>query len=133
MYNVFVYGSLKQGFHNHKILQAQEFIGRFRTAQASYHMQHLGVYPGVTHQGNSYIQGELYKVNDECLVLLDELEENGKVYQRELIEIADYPERCWMYFLVKQDVAFSEGQNKFQINAERSASHQILAWEVDKS
>src|SRR5690242_7144452 len=133
MHNVFVYGSLKQGFSNHTLLQGQKFIGNFMTAEAIYSMQHLGIYPGITRQGNQYIQGELYKVNDACLMQLDALEDNGKTYQRELLKRANYAEPCWMYFLLNHTSLFPETEDdlqKFRVSfAPHDSALQIAVWQ----
>ncbi len=132
MHNVFVYGSLKQGFHNNTLLKTQKFIGKFSTAKAIYQMLHLGIYPGVTRQGSSYIEGELYQVSDSCLDHLDELEDNGKIYKRELIELNNYPDPCWTYLLINEDIVFPETQKKFHVYAKESCPlYKIMSWELD--
>lgn len=94
---VFVYGSLKQGFHNHYWLGNSVFVKSARTNDAIFSMINLGEYPAVFTDGNAAIDGELYLVNNEVLAQLDRLEENGSVYQRQLIQLAGDPEPAWMY------------------------------------
>lgn len=132
MHNLFVYGSLKRGFNNHNLLEKQEYVGLFVTLDPIYKMENLGKYPGVTKHGQQYIQGELYRVDDPCLMQLDILEENGKTYQRELIKLANYSEPCWIYFLLDQHSSlFSKTKEVFQIltlPANDNSYHQIVTW-----
>lgn len=73
--HVFVYGSLKRGFHNHHFLRGQRFFGEART-QPVYRLLSLGAYPGMvktTDEGRS-IRGELWEVDEPCRLMLDHLE-----------------------------------------------------------
>ena len=105
---VFVYGSLKQGFHNHAVLHGAEFLGEARTRDM-YYMVGLGGYPGVLRETNNpnqaYVLGEVYKVDDKTLARLDRLEGNGSFYNREQIHIQyihDFHiESVWIYFLME--------------------------------
>jgi gamma-glutamylcyclotransferase (GGCT)/AIG2-like uncharacterized protein YtfP len=71
---VFVYGTLKNGFYNHYIVEQQEFLGKATTAYAAFSMLNLGTYPGVFARGYDIIHGELYRVNDSCFQTLMRLE-----------------------------------------------------------
>lgn len=72
---VFVYGSLKRGFHNHHFLRGQRFIGQART-RTVYRLLSFRAYPGmieVSKRGRS-IHGEVWEVDAECKQALDRLE-----------------------------------------------------------
>ncbi|XP_065054506.1 putative gamma-glutamylcyclotransferase CG2811 [Rhopilema esculentum] len=94
---VFVYGTLKQGFPNHKLLsklsksQIVKFISNAETVEK---------YPLVTatqagipflldYAGRGkHILGEVYEVCDHTLANLDDLEDEGVLYDRKKIQVA---------------------------------------------
>lgn len=74
MSRVAVYGSLRQGFHNHPLLEGAEFIGTTVTDQ-EYTMYSLGSFPAVTLTiPYSQIVVEIYEVDDYTLARLNRLE-----------------------------------------------------------
>ena len=80
---VFVYGSLKSGFGNNRLLESSEFIGDALTLASKFDMISLGGFPGVVSGGQKRISGEVYSVSDDTLSRLDVLESNGSFYTRE--------------------------------------------------
>jgi gamma-glutamylcyclotransferase (GGCT)/AIG2-like uncharacterized protein YtfP len=71
---VFVYGSLKRGYALHGLLQGQACHGHAVT-QPLYRMFDLGSYPGLVEwPAGLAIRGELYQVDSECLLRLDDAE-----------------------------------------------------------
>lgn len=76
-----VYGSLRQGFHNHHLLAHCEFLGTFNSANR-YTMVDLGSFPGLFHGDTSTIVVEIYRVDEATLAKLDILEGHPKHYQR---------------------------------------------------
>jgi gamma-glutamylaminecyclotransferase len=95
--NVFVYGSLKRGFVNHRVLARARFLGAGVTAPC-FAMVDLGPYPGVV-PGNFVVTGEVYSVAPTTLASLDRLEANGRVYQRRIVPItlSRGPVEAWIY------------------------------------
>ncbi len=91
---VIVYGSLKKGFYNHKLLKDEGaiFIDNF-ISEPIYSMYSLGWYPAVVEGGDTPIFGEVYEIGD--FTKLDKLEGHPKWYRRELIKthVGD----SWMY------------------------------------
>ncbi len=85
---VFVYGSLKRGERNHAVLQASEYRGEART-ECRFRLYAFPAYPALVRDDNNplAILGELYSVDDRTLRSLDRLEENGRLYQRELLPV----------------------------------------------
>jgi gamma-glutamylaminecyclotransferase len=74
MPHVFVYGTLKRGGENHRLLAGQRFVGEARTEPA-FRLYQLDGYPGmVAATGGLSITGELWEVDGPCLERLDELE-----------------------------------------------------------
>lgn len=108
MHEVFVYGTLKRGFHNNFFLSDAEFVCE------SYSMERFEVYtdggpiPYVTANLNPVIlprrvQGEVFRVNDLTLAELDALEGNGTFYKRRLIQVQFRPTPCWCYFIMHRN------------------------------
>jgi gamma-glutamylcyclotransferase (GGCT)/AIG2-like uncharacterized protein YtfP len=61
---LFVYGSLKHGFYNHRYISRSphsRYKGEF-TTEAKYTMLDLGIYPAVVEGGTTAITGELWEV-----------------------------------------------------------------------
>ena len=101
---VFVYGTLKKGFSNHRLLASSELLGRARTVEA-YAMYSTGVPIVIKDESVSPITGELYRVGEATLVYLDSLEGHPDWYRREevdvLLEAEDEEprmEKAWIYF-----------------------------------
>ncbi|KAF8044432.1 hypothetical protein BT93_A2426 [Corymbia citriodora subsp. variegata] len=99
---VFTYGTLKKGFHNHRVLQElmatgeAAFLGRCRTSIryplvcGPYRVPFLLDLPG----SGLLVSGELYSVSSaRALSLLDELEGTSRGhYQRRPIEVVELME-----------------------------------------
>ena len=100
---VFVYGSLKKGFHNHHFMGDADFVSEARTRDPVWLLHQFnsktkpGAYvPGVEDKGDGYIKGEIYQVDDEGLKKLDRLEENGTRYCRRQV-CFEGGLTAWMY------------------------------------
>lgn len=93
---VFVYGSLKEGFGNHRVMERSNgrYIGVHHT-DAEYTMVSLHSFPGVVLGGDTSIKGEVYEVDH--LTHLDRLEGYPSFYNRKIIYTEYGP--AWMYFL----------------------------------
>lgn len=83
---VFVYGSLKKGFHNDHYLRESKFISKAFTSHLHWEMISLGGFPAVI-LGKGIVLGELYEVNDRTLINLDRLEGEGHFYTKQLIPV----------------------------------------------
>jgi len=93
---IFVYGSLKAGFHNHFYLKNADFLGTHVTAPL-YTMISLDSYPAVLLNGSTKIHGEVYAVSDHIFGNVEELEGYPYFYNRIKIE-TDYGS-AWMYVM----------------------------------
>ena len=80
---MFVYGSLKKGFHNHHVISSSRFVKE--SSIHGFKLFDLGYYPGIV-KGSNTVCGELYIVNIETLVKLDLLESNGRLYKRIIVD-----------------------------------------------
>lgn len=74
MPRVFVYGTLKRGFRNHRFLEAASFVGEAYTA-ALYRML-VGRFPVLRDSGPGRmpVSGEVYEIDVPTLIALDDLE-----------------------------------------------------------
>jgi gamma-glutamylaminecyclotransferase len=119
---VFVYGTLKKGFHNHDIIMddTTHFLGKAYTAP-EYDMVSLGGFPGVLKDGKYRIEGEVYRVNETTLRMLDRLERNGQLYSREKIRLDGWSETPWMYIFLHKP-----GPNQTSIFTDEQ--HMIKSW-----
>ena len=95
---LFVYGTLKRGARNHRLLADQVFLGAATTA-ARYRVVDLGPYPGLVRDaaGGVAVHGELYAVSGCCLAELDDFEGVPELFTRELVEV-DGRSGVWAYF-----------------------------------
>lgn len=81
----FTYGTLKKGFYNHGMIKHLEFIDKAITCKR------FQMYPCVNFafpfvvksESNQQISGEVYRINEADLKLLDELEDHPILYKRE--------------------------------------------------
>lgn len=90
MTTLFVYGTLKRGGSNHAFLAGQRFLGTARTV-AGFTLFSLGTYPGLvpSPEDRDGVTGELWSIDDACLVRLDELEGTAEgLYRRAAIPLA---------------------------------------------
>ena len=102
-HSVFVYGSLKDDFQNNDVLAFSEFVARTRTLSARYTMISLNYFPALLDRGPHFIQGEVYRVHGDTLWTLDIMEGQGDFYIRKQIQVADYTDPVWCYFLRDMD------------------------------
>ena len=77
---VMVYGTLKKGFGNHRLLHGSEYAGPASVAGTMYS---LGAFPAVTLGGERTVLGEVYDVDESVLRSLDSLEGYPGWYNRE--------------------------------------------------
>lgn len=87
-YKVFVYGTLKRGYHNHYILENSKFV-KDHTLSRKFLMLDSGAYPVLLNadiEYSGYPVGEVYEVDDETMARLDRLEAVGKLYDRKVVD-----------------------------------------------
>lgn len=76
---VFVYGTLLKGNCNHEhYLKDSRFVGD--AVLKGYSLYDLGEYPGIKKNGNDFVKGEVYIVDEDTLNKLNILEEVGVLY-----------------------------------------------------
>lgn len=77
---VFVYGTLKRGHGNHRLLADSTFVGEDVLAGAT--LRDYGAFPAVELTLGGVVHGEVYQVSHETLRQLDRLEGVPSLYQR---------------------------------------------------
>jgi len=77
---IFVYGSLKQGFHNHRVMQAANavLLSKAQSKDRAFSLFSLGAFPALDLAKDDEtpfkIEGELYEVPKEGVPIIDRLE-----------------------------------------------------------
>lgn len=96
---IMVYGSLKTGFSNNRILTDSKLVGEAETVEAynmtADHFPYVAKFPQFT-----TIKGEVWIVDNFTLHNLDILESHPSWYKREKVEVVVKGEKvkAWMYF-----------------------------------
>jgi gamma-glutamylaminecyclotransferase len=91
MTTVFVYGTLKKGFGNNRLLTTSEFVGHATTVGNFLMLD--GGFPVVLEAAddgstsNRQVRGEVYEVDCATLKRLDRLESKGTMYDREIVHV----------------------------------------------
>lgn len=102
---VFVYGTLKRGRGNHRLLDQDgvEFLGR-SLIKGPHAFVHLGGFPGVVKDALKdprEIGGEVYEVTNDVLLSLDMLEGHPTFYERQ--KVSTKFGKAWIYFLPNRE------------------------------
>ena len=106
---IFVYGTLRSGFHNHSLLYNSKLIGKGKTKD-KYALYSFGV-PFLVNEPVTQVIGEVYSVSDKTLKHIDSLEMHPNWYKRKLISIMVNNQEyiAWAYFNVKQGNLIKSG------------------------
>ena len=84
-YAVFVYGTLMRGERASHMLEGYEYCGIF--CLKDYAMYNVSTYPGIKSKTGECVVGEVYLVDDAGIQRMDEYEEEGSLYIRELVNV----------------------------------------------
>ncbi len=100
-WDIFAYGTLRRGFHNHHYVRESRFLGEATTV-AAYALYVTGGIPYlVAGEARYRVVGEVYRVDAATLRRLDALEEHPRVYRRAEADVAmadGATRRAWIYF-----------------------------------
>jgi gamma-glutamylcyclotransferase (GGCT)/AIG2-like uncharacterized protein YtfP len=118
----FMYGTLKSGYNNNRLLQGARFLGKGITV-GKFKVAGKFSFPMAKKDDNGdLLSGEIYEVDQDHINKMDWLESNGRFYQREIIKVKTErgeEANCWMYiFLGNID-------NKDMLQAENG----VITWE----
>lgn len=105
---VFVYGTLKKGFSNHRLLEKSNLIGKASTCEKYPMFCSNGMYPYMVHKiglGHS-VKGEVYEVSKDVQARLDILEGVPSHYVRKEIRVKCNDEilLAWCYFRASNEI-----------------------------
>ena len=112
-HHVFVYGSLKKGFGNHRVLKMNDGVLLSDNVMIfGAKMYNVGAFPCITFSDNpsDVVHGELYVVNNNTLKALDMLEGYPDFYDRKQVYIYDednpaYQTEAWVYYWADEEQA----------------------------
>lgn len=86
MDKVFVYGTLMRGHGNHSYYLTQsEFLGTGEITD--YAMYEVSSFPGIVPESGEVVKGEVYRIDQDTLRRLDQLEGEGSLYLRRNVEV----------------------------------------------
>ena len=115
---LFVYGSLKKGFDNHKLLQKYakrvgkaSTVGKFAMYEDSF-----GNYPYLVKEPITKVMGELYEIKrKELLDKIDEFEEAPEYYQRKKIKVKTHKGVNLAFVYIREDEEIPKEQEPLKI------------------
>jgi gamma-glutamylcyclotransferase (GGCT)/AIG2-like uncharacterized protein YtfP len=84
-HRVFVYGTLKRGYPNNPLLEGSEFLGEAVTVP-TYKMVRTSFPVIMPDPSGKPVSGEIFTVDDATLARLDQLEREGRSYDRVMID-----------------------------------------------
>jgi len=117
---IFVYGTLKFGFHNAGFLLNSEILGRGKT-ESTYAL-YEGALPYLTDRKIHKVKGEVYRVSSGTMDYLDRLEGHPHLYKRKKIAVqldGGKTLNCWTYFWTQSqrvDWNLTDGEYKLNNN-----------------
>lgn len=115
---LFVYGSLKKGFDNHKFLEkSTKRLGKATTINKfGMFEDSFGNYPYLITKPISKIDGELYQINRrELLEEIDEFEGAPDYYQRKKIKVKTHHGVNVAYAYIRIDAGMPEDQKPLKV------------------
>src|SRR5262249_5468067 len=97
--HVFVYGTLKRGQGSHLFLAGQEFLGEGQTLPR-YRLYDSGRYPCLIEDSprGTVVRGEVWRVSEEVMRLLDAYEGAPELFRRHEIALAGFDGPVLAYF-----------------------------------
>jgi len=94
---LFVYGTLRTGEKNHRLMNGSYFIGN-TTTKPQYSILDLGEYPGLIEGGSDSVPGEVWLVSSKNMSKIDQLENvAGGLFRRQPVNLTS----CFGYPVVE--------------------------------
>jgi gamma-glutamylcyclotransferase (GGCT)/AIG2-like uncharacterized protein YtfP len=81
---VFVYGSLRKGMHNHRVMGSSKLLAE--ATLTGFDMYQVSSFPAIV-VGEGGVKGEIYLVDNATLARLDRLEGHPRMYRREVVTV----------------------------------------------
>ena len=102
---LFIYGTLKRGERNHRLLVGASFVGEAVT-EPRYRLHDCGAHPALVEDETNgrAIRGEVYLVGPATLRRLDLLEDAPDLYELRPVRLQNFTPPVWTY-LYRQDVS----------------------------
>lgn len=103
MHKIFVYGTLKSGYGNNRLIEHANKLGEHTVEAGRYCLVDLGPFPAVmpvdeiSGLAPTKVTGEVWEVDDQTFERVDGLEGYPHFYNREKIQ-TPFGE-AWMYFM----------------------------------
>lgn len=97
---LFVYGTLKRGRVRHEILieENAEFVDE--AVLEGYNLYDIGYYPGIV-EGSGKVYGEVYKVSDKLIEILDAIEGvERNLFKRKILPVELMSQKTKLYVFV---------------------------------
>ena len=86
---LFVYGTLRSGYGNYRLLRGCRCLGTLRTVPG-YRLYHYGIpYVVPSPRSSASVEGEVYEVNEAALARIDDLEGHPIFYERKPVKLSD--------------------------------------------
>ena len=116
---LFVYGSLKKGFDNHKLLDDKyaKRIGEASTVDKfAMYEDNFGNYPYLIKEPINQIRGELYEIEKkELLDKIDEFEGAPEYYQRKKIKVKTNKDTKQAFVYIRENEEIPKKQKSLKI------------------
>ena len=98
---LFVYGTLKRGFGNNRLINHAKFIGTAISVD-KYYVDGWGFPCASLNKNGKPLQGEIYELTERDFISTDMLESNGFLYQREIKKFNLNGEdlESWIYIII---------------------------------
>lgn len=98
---LFVYGTLMKGEVNHHYLRDCEYMGEAIIDDCE--LLELDGYPGIISSFNVQVRGEVYKVDDNSLKEIHELEGDEYLYTKGIVHLNDQDIEIYYYEYIKEE------------------------------
>lgn len=115
---LFVYGSLKKGFDNHRLLEkSTKRLGKAKTvSKFGMFEDSFGNYPYLVSEPISKVEGELYEINrKELLEKIDEFEGAPDYYQRRRIKVKNHHGVKFAYTYLRENAEVPQDQQSLRV------------------
>ena len=124
---LFVYGSLKKGFDNHKLLNKYaKRVGKASTVgKFAMYEDTFGNYPYLVKEPITKVMGELYEIKrKELLDKIDEFEGAPEYYQRKKIKVKTHKGVNLAFVYIREDEEIPKEQKPLKI-WENNTAHKV--------